>query len=67
MFLLVDKLANEYRINVVIHNHPNPTKYWNPGITYFYIHNLSSRIGICGDTGHWTRSGIVPTEALEII
>ncbi|MCB0747028.1 MAG: DUF1080 domain-containing protein [Ignavibacteriae bacterium] len=66
MFLLVDKLANEYRINVAIHNHPNPTKYWNPGITYFYIHNLSPRIGICGDTGHWTRSGIVPTEALKL-
>lgn len=66
LFQLADKLANEYQINVGIHNHPNPTRYWHPGITYYYIKDLSPRIGICGDTGHWTRSGIVPVEALKL-
>jgi sugar phosphate isomerase/epimerase len=62
----IDKLANQYQINVAIHNHPAPTRYWHPGITYFYIKDLSPRIGICGDTGHWTRSGIIPSEALKL-
>ena len=63
---MVDELANEYDINVAIHNHPPPTKYWHAGITYFYISNLSPRIGICGDTGHWTRSGVNPVQALKM-
>ena len=63
---MVDDLARQYQINVAIHNHPKPSRYWHPGITYYYIKDLSRRIGICGDTGHWTRSGIVATEALKL-
>jgi sugar phosphate isomerase/epimerase len=63
---MIDQLANEYKINVAIHNHPSPTPYWHAGITYFHIHNLSPRIGICGDTGHWTRSGVTPSQALRM-
>jgi len=63
---MVDDLAGQYRINVAIHNHPKPSRYWHPGITYYYIKDLSRRIGICGDTGHWTRSGIIATEALKL-
>jgi sugar phosphate isomerase/epimerase len=63
---LIDKLANKFEINVAIHNHPPPTPYWHAGITYFHIHNLSPRIGICGDTGHWTRSGVTPAQALRL-
>ena len=66
-FPLVDKLANEYEIKVAIHNHPEPSRYWHPGIVYYYIKDLSPRVGVCGDTGHWTRSGIVPTEALKLL
>jgi sugar phosphate isomerase/epimerase len=65
-FPLVDKLANEFNVNVGIHNHPIPSKYWHPGIVYYHIKDLSPKIGICGDTGHWTRSGVVPTEALKL-
>lgn len=63
---MIDKLANQYRINVAIHNHPSPSRYWHAGITYFHIKDLSPRIGICGDTGHWTRSGVTATEALKL-
>jgi sugar phosphate isomerase/epimerase len=63
---MIDLMANEYKINVAVHNHPLPTPYWHAGITYFHIHNLSSRIGICGDTGHWTRSGVTPSQALNL-
>jgi len=65
-FPLVDKLANEYKIKVAIHNHPTPSKHWHPGITYFYVKDLSPRVGICGDTGHWTRSGVTATEAIKL-
>jgi sugar phosphate isomerase/epimerase len=63
---MIDILANKYNVNVAIHNHPFPTPYWHAGIAYFYIHDLSPRIGICGDTGHWTRSGITPSQALKL-
>jgi len=63
---LIDKMANHHQINVAIHNHPSPTPYWHAGITYFHIHNLSPRIGICGDTGHWTRSGVTPAQAFRL-
>jgi len=66
LFRMVDTLANEYEINVAIHNHPIPSIHWHPGITYFYIKDLSPRVGICGDTGHWTRSGIIATDALKL-
>jgi len=29
-FDLIDKLCQEYEINVAIHNHPKPSRYWNP-------------------------------------
>jgi hypothetical protein len=53
-------------VNVAIHNHPPPTRYWHAGITYFHIAHLSKRIGICGDTGHWTRSGVNPVDAIRL-
>ena len=27
---MLDKLAQEYGINIAIHDHPNPSHYWNP-------------------------------------
>ena len=31
-FELLDKLCREYKIKVAIHNHPKPTRYWDPEI-----------------------------------
>jgi len=28
-FDLIDKLCDEYKINVAIHNHPKPSHYWD--------------------------------------
>jgi sugar phosphate isomerase/epimerase len=63
---MIDKLANQYQINVAIHNHPKPSGYFHPGITYYHIKDLSARIGLCGDTGHWTRSGVISSAALKL-
>lgn len=62
---LVSKLADEFKVNVAIHNHPQPTLYWSPDTVLKYTAGLSKRIGINGDIGHWVRSGIDPVEALK--
>ncbi|MHC4688738.1 MAG: family 16 glycoside hydrolase [Planctomycetota bacterium] len=62
---MIDKLCNEYDINMAIHNHPKPTRYWNPDTVLKACQGCSKRIGACADTGHWTRSGVNPLEALK--
>jgi len=62
---LVSKLCDEYKINVAIHNHPNPSHYWNPDIVLAAIKGQSNRIGACADIGHWIRSGLDPIECLK--
>lgn len=61
----IDKLCNEYKINVALHNHPEPSRYWNPDVVLAAINGLSPRIGSCSDTGHWMRSGINPVDGLK--
>jgi len=66
-FDLLDKLVEEYGINVAIHNHPKPSRYWNYQAVLDAIQGHSKRLGACADTGHWMRSGIVPLEALKAL
>lgn len=62
---LVSKLAEKYKINVAIHNHAKPTRYWNPDIVLNAIDSASSRVGACADVGHWLESGLNPTKCLK--
>jgi len=62
---LVDKLCDEYGINAAIHDHPKPSHYWDPKIVLEAIKSCSKRMGSCADTGHWSRSGLVPVECLK--
>lgn len=64
-FDLLDKLCEEYQINVALHNHPEPSRYWKPEIVLEAVKNQSKRIGACADTGHWMRSGINPLDAIK--
>src|SRR5579884_254723 len=61
----IDKLCEEFKINVALHDHPKPSRYWNPDIVLKHVSGHSKRIGACCDTGHWIRSGIDPLEALK--
>jgi len=61
----LDKLCEEYGINVALHNHPKPSPYWDPDTVLKVCKGHSKRIGACADTGHWMRSGIKPIEALR--
>lgn len=62
---LVEKLCDEYKIDIAIHNHPQPSAYWNPDVLMQYIKDRSPRIGTCSDVGHWKREGIDPIEGLK--
>jgi sugar phosphate isomerase/epimerase len=62
---LIDKLCQEYKINVAIHNHADPSHYWNPDKVLAVSEGRSKYIGACADIGHWMRSGIKPLEALK--
>ena len=64
---LIDNLCQEYGINVAIHNHPKPSHYWDPNTVLKVCEGRSARIGACGDTGHWMRSGVNPVEALKLL
>lgn len=64
-FDLLDKLVEEYGINIAIHNH-------GPGALYDKIDDVVNivkdrhpRIGACVDTGHYLRSSENPVVALE--
>ncbi len=61
----IDKLVEEYKINVALHNHPKPSRYWNPDIVLEHCKGRSKRIGACADTGHWMRSGLNPLECIK--
>lgn len=63
----IEKLCEEYEINLAVHNHPKSpqSKYWKPENTLAVCKNRGRRIGVCCDTGHWVRSGLDPVECLK--
>lgn len=61
----VAKLCDEYQINVAIHNHPKPSRYWNPDTVLEACKGRTKRLGACADTGHWMRSDINPIDAIK--
>ncbi len=62
---LIEKLCDEYGINVAIHNHPAPAGYWDPDIVLAAVEGRSKRMGACVDTSHWMRSEVDVLEALK--
>ncbi|HPM80053.1 MAG TPA: sugar phosphate isomerase/epimerase [Candidatus Anammoximicrobium sp.] len=64
-FDTIEKLCDEYQLNVALHNHPKPSRYWNPDTVLEMCQGRSKRIGACADTGHWMRSELNPVEQLK--
>jgi type 1 glutamine amidotransferase/sugar phosphate isomerase/epimerase len=62
----IDKLANEFGINVAIENlgRKETPAYWNPKSVLAALQGRSNRIGIRADTGYWMQEGINPRDAL---
>jgi sugar phosphate isomerase/epimerase len=66
---LLDKLANEYGVNIAIHNHgPNISPvWWNPENILKACEGRSKRIGAAPDLGYWLRHGIDPVAAARLL
>ena len=63
---LIEKLCDEYRINVAFHNHARgQSPYWKPEQVLAACNNRNSRMGGCCDMGQWARSGLDPVESLR--
>ncbi len=64
---MIDKLCEEYKIGVALHNHPKPSHYWDYQTVLKACEGRSKWIGSCSDTGHWMRSGIDPVVAIKAV
>ena len=64
---LIAKLCDEYEIDVAIHNHPVPSAYWDPQKVYDAVNGKTKRLGACGDTSHWQRSGLDVVASLKLL
>jgi uncharacterized protein (TIGR02145 family) len=66
---LLDKFANEYGINIAIHNHGQniSPQYWRPEGVLKACEGRSKRIGAAPDLGYWLRSGIDPVQAVRLL
>lgn len=62
---LVESLSQQYGIKVSVHNHPQPSDYWNPDLLLNAIGSRSKNIGSCADVGHWRREGLDQIECLK--
>ncbi|MDR1925028.1 MAG: sugar phosphate isomerase/epimerase [Planctomycetaceae bacterium] len=61
----VNKLAEEFKIKVGLHNHPKASIYWDPNIVLEHLKDCGEFVGACCDTGHWQRSGLDPLECVK--
>lgn len=64
-FDLLDKLVEEYGINIAIHNHGPNALYDKIDDVVKMVKDRHPRIGACVDTGHYLRSKESPVEAIE--
>ena len=65
---VIEKLCDEYRINVAIHNHAKgKSRYSHPQEVLRVCEGRSPRLGACADLGHWQRSGIKPVDGVRML
>lgn len=63
---LLDRLSQEYAINIAIHNHgPEDKKFGDPDIVMGHIGKMNPRMGLCVDIGHAARNGKNPAEQIR--
>jgi sugar phosphate isomerase/epimerase len=63
----IEKLADEYGINVALHNHDQKASphYWSPDAIIEVCAGRSLRMGAAADVGYWMRAGIDPVEGIR--
>lgn len=61
----VESLAKKYKMEVAIHNHPNPSIYASADVVVKALKGRSPLMGVCADIGHWKRVGEDPMANLR--
>jgi type 1 glutamine amidotransferase/sugar phosphate isomerase/epimerase len=66
---LIDKLANEFGVNVALYNHgrEETPAYWSPEVMLKTLQGRSNRLGACADIGNWMREEIKPVDGLMLL
>ena len=62
---MLDKLAQEYKIRVMFHNHAKTSPWWNPAFMAGQVASCSEYIGAGADIGHWVAAGVDPAEGIR--
>jgi sugar phosphate isomerase/epimerase len=62
---MLDKLANEYQVNIAIFNQPGSPPYADGNALFQAIHERSTRIGICADVIAWRSAGQDPVDCVR--
>lgn len=63
----LEKLCEEYKIKIAIHNHGPKARYDKVSDTLKAVEGKSAMIGACVDTGHVIRSGEKPHEVIRAL
>ena len=67
-FASLERLVQEYDIQIAIHNHGPEDERWRmPEWILDAVKDLDPRIGACADLGHFIRAGVDPVEAIEML
>jgi type 1 glutamine amidotransferase/sugar phosphate isomerase/epimerase len=66
---LIEEYCEKYQIKLAIHNHGKDISpvYWDPENLLEVCQDRSPLIGACGDLGYWSRSGIIPLDAIKML
>jgi sugar phosphate isomerase/epimerase len=63
----MEKFAKEYNIKVAVHNHgPEDKQFPTPQSVLDVVKNMDSRMGLCIDCGHTSRTGVDVVESIRV-
>jgi len=62
---MLDRLAQEYKIRIMIHNHAKTSPWWEPTFMASKVAACSEYVGAGADIGHWPTAGIQPVEGIR--
>ena len=63
----MEKFAKEYNIKVAVHNHgPEDKHFPTPQSVLDVVKNMDSRMGLCIDCGHTSRTGVDVVESIKV-
>jgi len=62
---LIDRLAREYKIRVMFHNHAKTSPWWDPAFMAQKVAACSEWLGAGADIGHWVAAGVDPADGIK--